>query len=70
MIESKGSIYILAGEVGALMAKADERMIEKIKEYCHWLSLGYQIKDDIIDVIGSIETSGKPIGQDVNKYRM
>jgi len=38
--------------------------IEMLENYSHCIGLSFQIQDDILDVIGSTETLGKPQGSD------
>lgn len=53
----------------ALMMNADMHMIEALKKYALHLGLAFQISDDILDVIGSFESLGKPIGSDVQNQK-
>lgn len=49
---------------GALLAGASEKDIEILKEYGYKLGLAFQIKDDILDVEGSVEKLGKSVNSD------
>ncbi len=50
--------------LGSLAAEASDEMILKSETYAHNLGLAFQIVDDILDVVGTEESLGKPIGSD------
>lgn len=50
--------------IGAILARADDEQIQTIKEIARKVGVAFQIQDDILDVIGSEEELGKPIGSD------
>lgn len=52
---------------GAILAEASKNDIIILEEYGYKLGLAFQIKDDILDVIGSPEKLGKNINCDTNK---
>ncbi len=60
-----GAIIRASGVVGAILSGADEEAIKKVDEYCDNLGIAFQIQDDILDVEGSAEKLGKPIGSDI-----
>lgn len=50
--------------IGAILAGADKEQ-EAAIEKCAWnIGIAFQIQDDILDVTGSQEILGKPIGSD------
>lgn len=50
--------------IGAILAGADQKQTAAI-EKCAWnIGIAFQIQDDILDVTGSQEILGKPIGSD------
>lgn len=59
-----GALISAACEMGCILADADEETISKAKDYAQKLGRAFQIKDDILDVTGSFEELGKPIGSD------
>ncbi|WP_456270531.1 polyprenyl synthetase family protein [Bacillus sp. AK130] len=49
---------------GAILADASEKEIEKLREFSHHIGIGFQIRDDILDLEGSEDKIGKRIGSD------
>lgn len=54
---------------GAVLAEADEEKVKSAEEYAENLGLAFQIVDDILDVVGSEEELGKPIGSDKERNK-
>jgi len=50
--------------IGAILAGASGEDIKKTENIASKIGMAFQIKDDILDVIGSVEALGKPIGSD------
>ena len=50
--------------IGAILAGADESEVERIEKCAYNIGIAFQIQDDILDVIGTMEELGKPIGSD------
>ncbi len=48
----------------AVMAEADDEKFNALKTYAKNIGLAFQITDDILDIEGSEEELGKPIGSD------
>ena len=63
------SLFEAAARMGAMLADADEALIESLATYAYNLGLTFQIVDDILDIIGDPETLGKPVGTDVAQNR-
>lgn len=61
-----GAIIKSACVIGAIISGADESQINAIDEYAINLGIAFQIRDDILDVTGTAEELGKPIGSDVD----
>ncbi|MBC1225006.1 polyprenyl synthetase family protein [Nostoc sp. UCD121] len=49
---------------GAMLAKADNEVLQKLSCYASYIGLAFQIVDDILDVIGTQEELGKTPGKD------
>ena len=50
--------------IGAVLAGASEEEIQKLETVGYNVGVAFQIQDDILDVIGTKEELGKPIGSD------
>lgn len=55
---------------GAYIAGAIEEDIHALREYASLMGLAFQIKDDILDVIGEEEKLGKKVGSDREKGKV
>lgn len=51
--------------VAGVLAGADDKTLALMSDYCEKIGRAFQIRDDILDVIGTKEELGKPIGSDV-----
>ncbi|MEH2121438.1 geranylgeranyl diphosphate synthase CrtE [Nostoc sp.] len=49
---------------GAMLAKADKEVLQKLSCYASYIGLAFQIVDDVLDVIGTQEELGKTPGKD------
>ena len=63
------SLFDAAARMGAMLAGAEEKVVEALGTYAHNLGLAFQMVDDILDIIGDPEKMGKPIGLDVAQHR-
>lgn len=59
-----GALFCAAIRSGALLGGADEKELAALTEYAEYLGLAFQITDDILDVTGTEEMIGKPVGSD------
>ncbi len=59
-----GAIIRASGKIGAILSNASDEQINAIDEYCKNLGIAFQIRDDILDVMGEEEVLGKKIGSD------
>ena len=57
-------------KVGALLAGAEESVVNELEKAATNIGLAFQIQDDILDVIGNEEKMGKSVGSDskLNKF--
>lgn len=63
-LNKTGAIIRSACVIGAVMACADDDEIKAVDEFARNLGIAFQIQDDILDVTGTEEELGKPIGSD------
>jgi len=59
-----GALFRGAVRSGAILAKADPEQLTALTRYSEQFGLAFQITDDILDVVGTQETIGKPVGSD------
>ena len=62
-----GALFMAAGELGAMAAEARRRDLEVIARFAKNLGLAFQIADDLLDVLGTPEETGKDTGKDAEK---
>jgi len=63
------TLFEVSGMVGAISVDADPSQEEKIREFSYNLGMAFQIKDDILDYVGS-DSLGKPAGQDLKEQKV
>lgn len=56
--------------IGAALAGASEKEIGEIEKCAYNIGIAFQIQDDILDVTGSLEVLGKPIGSDEKNHKL
>jgi geranylgeranyl diphosphate synthase type II len=54
---------------GGILARADRATLEALSEYGEALGLAFQIKDDLLDVLGSTALLGKTAGLDARRAK-
>jgi geranylgeranyl pyrophosphate synthase len=68
-IHGKSAYYSVYGpmQCGAIIAGADQKVVDGIKGYGTLAGLAFQMKDDILDCVSSEAELGKSIGTDVKE---
>ncbi len=64
-----GCILSASAQFGAILAGTDEENVKKAAEYAEYIGLAFQIIDDILDITGSENELGKPIGSDEKRSK-
>ncbi|PGB03957.1 (2E,6E)-farnesyl diphosphate synthase [Bacillus toyonensis] len=64
-----GKLLEFAVLAGAILSNATKEQEEKLLEFAKYIGLAFQIRDDILDVEGTEEEIGKPIGSDVSNEK-
>jgi geranylgeranyl diphosphate synthase type II len=62
-----GALIRASVRVGALYAKAGKRQFTALTHYGEMVGLAFQIADDILDITGTREETGKDVGSDLQK---
>ncbi len=62
-----GALIRTSVRVGALFARAGKRQFAALSRYGELVGLAFQIADDILDVTGKQEDTGKDVGSDLKK---
>ncbi|WP_338947633.1 polyprenyl synthetase family protein [Fusobacterium nucleatum] len=61
-----GKLIKLPIEIACIIANLEKDKREVLEEYADLIGLAFQVKDDILDVEGTFEDLGKPVGSDVD----
>lgn len=56
--------------IGAILAGVDAKQIHDIEKIGYNIGVAFQIQDDILDVEGTFEQLGKPIGSDSENHKV
>ena len=59
-----GALLKMSARIGAILANASEKDIERVSKYAEKIGLAFQIKDDILSEEGNPKITGKPVGND------
>jgi len=71
MIEMKtGALFAAASGLAARISGRDESICEAMHDYGMKLGTAYQIYDDVVDIIGTEEVTGKTLGTDLEKGKL
>jgi geranylgeranyl diphosphate synthase type II len=68
-LRKTGALICASLLAGALSAGCSYEEYESIRKFGKNLGLAFQIRDDILDVIGKEETLGKKVGSDASKSK-
>ena len=64
-----GKLIKLPVEIACIIANVEKDKKEVLEEYANLIGLAFQVKDDILDVEGTFEELGKPVGSDVDLHK-
>ncbi|SDD36546.1 polyprenyl synthetase family protein [Sporomusa acidovorans] len=65
-----GALFKAALRSGALLAGGSQMYIDALTNYASHFGLAFQITDDILDVVGTQEKLGKPVGSDEKNHKV
>jgi geranylgeranyl pyrophosphate synthase len=61
-----GALIRASGEIGAVLAGGNESQVSALREYGKYLGRAFQIQDDVLDVEGDPEVTGKKATDEAN----
>ena len=64
-----GKLIKLPIEIACIIANVEKDKKEVLEEYADLIGLAFQVKDDILDVEGTFEELGKPVGSDIDLHK-
>lgn len=62
-----GALFIAAAEAGAVLGGAKPAQRRAVVDWAKNVGLAFQITDDLLDAVGTVEETGKDIGKDAGK---
>ena len=69
-IHKTGELILASIRAGAIMKNAGDKELEAMTRYGEAIGLAFQIADDILDVEGNKEDTGKNVGGDAKKEKV
>ena len=64
-----GKLIKLPIEIACIIANLEKEKREVLEEYADLIGIAFQVKDDILDVEGTFEELGKPVGSDIDLHK-
>ena len=64
-----GKLIKLPIEIACIIANLGKDKREVLEEYADLIGIAFQVKDDILDVEGTFEDLGKPVGSDIDLHK-
>lgn len=68
--DKTASLISAACQLGAVAAEATNEQIERMGKFGESVGLAFQIRDDLLDLLGVEKTTGKPIGNDLRENKI
>ncbi len=59
-----GALFEFCCEAGAVLAQASQNDYERLRNYARDFGLLFQITDDLLDAVGTVESAGKAVAKD------
>lgn len=66
-VRKTGSLISAACTLGVIAAGGNEKQLDAASQYAAGIGLAFQIRDDMLDVIGDTQKLGKQVGMDIKK---
>jgi geranylgeranyl pyrophosphate synthase len=64
-----GSVFAAAALLGGLLSDADTTAVTELREFGWHLGVAFQLRDDLLDLVGDQRRLGKPVGNSVANGR-
>ena len=68
--DKTASLLSTCCEVGARAATDDDEKIKAMRDFGENLGIAFQIRDDILDFVGTSSLLGKPLGGDIKEKKL
>lgn len=68
--DKTGALFSASCQLGALSVNAGNEAIELMSRFGENLGIAFQLKDDLLDYIGSSKIMGKPTGSDIKENKI
>jgi octaprenyl-diphosphate synthase len=68
--DKTAALLAAACQLGALAGGQSEAEIERLGEFGEKVGIAFQIRDDILDLLGEESRTGKPIGNDIRENKI
>jgi len=61
------SLFMAAAGIGVMLGRSSEQDVEKAIEYARYAGISFQIRDDILGLLGDPSVTGKPVLNDLRE---
>ena len=68
-VHKTGKLLTFSVLAGGIISEASESDLSYLEQFAYHIGLAFQIQDDILDIEGSEEMIGKPVGSDESKHK-
>lgn len=68
--EKSAALFSSCCHLGGLLAGASDRQLQSLADFGLNLGIAFQISDDLLDIIGDEEATGKTLGSDVDRSEL
>ncbi len=70
VLKKTASLFAASAECGAIMAGAPPLRIKALRDFGRYYGIAFQMRDDLLDMIGDGESLGKPVGSDLRERKV
>jgi octaprenyl-diphosphate synthase len=68
--EKSAVLFSSCCNLGALLSQANEQQAKSLSDFGLNIGIAFQITDDLLDITGDEDKTGKTLGTDLNKYKL